>query len=355
MIAHGSGVGTGIANTVNELLGQDIVLGFDAKLSDSPREVYDTVKARLSELGVQEALLLVDMGSLTSFATDLSQELGIPVRCLSLVSTLHALTAARKAMLGNSLDVCYGEARRVDLLSVPENRLASAPSSKDNLFILAVCATSHGSAQMIKSLLESHLVFSDLHVTVLATRYVNNATLKNEITSLSRNGRILCIASALPIETQLPFFNITDLLSGNGLSLIQDILDFELAYSHLQQTMTQEISDFSEETFDSIRDILRVVEQRTGIRLWNDVFIGVLSHTCFVLDRSRKHEPVVPFPTTDSIIEENPQIFSIVEEEFTRWAKAHQIFLCRDELCYLAAFFVMQKDAQSTSSTPTLA
>lgn len=158
-----------MAQTANELLHQDIAVGFDAPLNESPAQVYTAVKKYMVDHSVREALLLVDMGSLTSLAENLEQELGIKAKSIPLVSTLHVLNAVRKSMLGCSLLECYEGTKKVDLLYEGPEMSKPGSHAEEKLYILTACSTGEGSAEMMKELLNSRLSFARVHAKLPRT------------------------------------------------------------------------------------------------------------------------------------------------------------------------------------------
>ena len=72
-----------------------------------------------------DILLLVDMGSLTTFAGELEKLFPLKAESIPLVSTMHVLEASRKAMIGCSLREVYVETLKVnDYMAIYQDRKA---------------------------------------------------------------------------------------------------------------------------------------------------------------------------------------------------------------------------------------
>lgn len=99
IVMHGQGIATNLAKMVNNLLGIQHVVGIDMPLDDSIENVYqkvlDVVKLLDRGAGV---ILMVDMGSLTSFQSRLVDDLGIKVKVIDNVTSPMVIEITRKAL-----------------------------------------------------------------------------------------------------------------------------------------------------------------------------------------------------------------------------------------------------------------
>ena len=157
LMAHGQ-VGPAMAEVVNHVLQDDNAIGFSMGW-DEPNERVLERAIRLVQQ-VDEGLgclLLVDMGSLASFAPEISLRTGVSVRCVARVDTLMALDAVNRASfrdkctldeLADALEIGRLHAGFSDL----EQRTGK-PSA-----ILTVCITGEGYARRIESFLKATVV-----------------------------------------------------------------------------------------------------------------------------------------------------------------------------------------------------
>lgn len=99
IVMHGQGIATNLAKMVNSLLGIQHVVGINMPLDDSIENVYqkvlDVVKLLDRGAGV---ILMVDMGSLTSFQSRLVDDLGIKVKVIDNVTSPMVIEITRKAL-----------------------------------------------------------------------------------------------------------------------------------------------------------------------------------------------------------------------------------------------------------------
>lgn len=102
VITHGYATATNMVQVAQTLLGYDCIHALDMPLEEKVEVILDKaieiVKTINKGRGV---LLLVDMGSLTTFSEIISERTGIPTRTVKMVSTPMVIEAARKAMTPN--------------------------------------------------------------------------------------------------------------------------------------------------------------------------------------------------------------------------------------------------------------
>lgn len=76
---------------------------------------------------------------------------------ISLVSTLHVLEAARKALIGSSLDEIYNDVLMVNSYVEIHKNISNPSSDSDKVLIVTACLTGEGAAIAIKNFLLSNL------------------------------------------------------------------------------------------------------------------------------------------------------------------------------------------------------
>jgi len=107
VITHGYATATNMVQVAQTLLGYECIHAIDMPLEEKVEVILDKATERVKKINKgRGVLLLVDMGSLTTFSEIISERTGIPTRVVKMVSTPMVIEAARKAMLPNiSLDM----------------------------------------------------------------------------------------------------------------------------------------------------------------------------------------------------------------------------------------------------------
>lgn len=95
-------------------------------------------------------LLLVDMGSLSTFSEQITNETDIPVKTIDMVTTAMVLEAARKtSLIDSDLKTVYAELRDFNgYYSHKDEEHSSSQNDVDKQrAIIAICSTGEGTAQ----------------------------------------------------------------------------------------------------------------------------------------------------------------------------------------------------------------
>ena len=124
VIAHGSGIASALCDTANQLLNHEGAIGINARLDEEPQQVFERLVRYIKNHQItDDILLLVDMGSLTTFAGELEKLIPLKAKSIPLVSTMHVLEASRKAMIGCGLREVYVETLKVnDYMAIYQDR-----------------------------------------------------------------------------------------------------------------------------------------------------------------------------------------------------------------------------------------
>jgi transcriptional regulator with AAA-type ATPase domain/transcriptional regulatory protein LevR len=100
VITHGYATATNMVQVVKTLLGYECIYALDMPLEERVQDVLDRATEEVKRINKGKGvLLLVDMGSLTTFPEIITEKTGIPTRVVKMVSTPMVIEAARKAMV----------------------------------------------------------------------------------------------------------------------------------------------------------------------------------------------------------------------------------------------------------------
>lgn len=344
VVAHGSATASSMAQTANRLLGQRIAIGFDASLDEKPEDIYKAVKQYVLSEQCAAVLLLIDMGSLENFSDDLSQELGIETRCVSMVSTLHVLEAARKASLGYSLEYIYQETLKISnspALLPQSTRQLEEPGNQ--MFILTLCTTGEGSAALIRDLLSAELEYDPARCHITALQVVDKDMLYERVNALQRLGKLLCVVSSFRTELKLPHYSIADILNHSAIPKIQRHIDLETLLAAAGNALSSILSNINCQTAcRDVRNLLSRLEAITGISLEDEMVVGIFCHLGCMLDRLKAGAEVDPFPKRNIIEQKYPQILQNIRAECDLLGAQYNIIIPDDEAYYITAFFMKE-------------
>jgi transcriptional regulatory protein LevR len=341
VIAHGTSTAVSLAEAANRLLGMNYAAGINASLDESPQKVYLRLKDYLADHSPTSGLLLlVDMGSLLNFPSDLEKELGIQAKAIPLVSTLHVMEAVRKAALGYPLEYVYQETLRVDELLYESKSLAPIKEQLARMFIVAVCTTGEGSAVLIKNILDSQLNYCNALCETIPLKLTGCDDIKKRLNAIRQIGRILCVISTFHIDFPVPHFNLADILEGHAIPEIQSLIDQEAVFEKIGQTFSTMLENGdNRKILDHVREAVTDIEWRSGLKLKSDVLIGVFCHMGCMIDRLLGKRSVTEFPRKETFIKENLTLFSMIKTACEPLQNTFCVSIPDDEICCIATFF----------------
>ena len=107
--AHGNSTASSMVQVVQQLLDAENVRAVDMPLDMDPKTALDRIERNVQEVDEGSGvILLVDMGSLASFNSQIQRDTGIPVRTVDMVTTSLVLETVRKvSVLGTDLDMLH--------------------------------------------------------------------------------------------------------------------------------------------------------------------------------------------------------------------------------------------------------
>lgn len=308
VIAHGDNTASSMVNTVQQLLNTNNIHAFDAPLSKKPSEIFDEInKYLISQNQIKEVLLLVDMGSFLQFSDELEIKLHKRVKALPLVSTLHVLEAARKSLLGEALEDIYNDLLKVNfgffgfhpinLPQKPTRKTSALSTSKKPIAIVTCCLTGHGTAKYLKELIEKELKDEFPNLQIFPIQLNEQSLDEEHLRSISSKVDIISIVSTFPLNYPVPQYNVSDMISGNGLEKLREHLKDATLGDKIKIALKKELDYVNgEELFDDLLLIHQTIEVKLKVVLTRNELIGVLMHTAIMINQLKKG--VVPPKST---------------------------------------------------------
>lgn len=340
VIAHGRGIATGLAETANRLLDADIIRGFDVTLDESQSETYQKVKTYLEQQkNISGVLFLVDMGSLVNYAYEFEQELRIHTMCISMVSTLHVLEAGRKALMGYSLEDVYESTRQLTARVSSENYNTLPEGFSQKNFLLTVCTTGEGSAQVLKSYLSKKLDLKDGLCSIIPLQITDTQEFKRQVERLRAAGRIIGTISALPVNISVPQFQLSTALTPEGICEIQKLIDTETVFIQVCRNMANTLTGFKNSIAWEIRNMMDRIKENLRTEMDSDMLIGIFCHIGCTLDRIKSGVKVLEFPKKQTIAEKYPRELGFIRRECAGLSKLCGMNIPTDEAYYILILF----------------
>ena len=219
---HGVSVASGMANVTKKLLGEGVVDAIDMPLEVSPKKILDEMIIKVKEIDRGKGvLLLVDMGSLASFAPVIIEKTGINIRCIDMVSTPLVLEAVRKASrLDTDLNTIYEtlkDFRGYARLEASVDIISSKPRA-----IITICSTGEGTAKKLKELVNNIIVsLTDEEIEIIP---IGVKDVTNRVKLIQQEKNIIATVGIVNPNIDAPFISLVALIDGDGERILASIV-----------------------------------------------------------------------------------------------------------------------------------
>jgi transcriptional regulatory protein LevR/transcriptional regulator with AAA-type ATPase domain len=344
LIAHGESTAISMADVANKLLGENYVIGINAPLEIRPSKVFEKLKKVVKQdFSTSGYLLLVDMGSLTIFGEMLEKEFKVPVKVISLVSTLHVIEATRKALLGFSLDDIYSEVLSVNSFFEINRSLKIQNSNKNKIAIITACLTGEGGSVAVKSFLSNNLKYDKELIEIIPLNCLDKKYFKQQLSNIQQEKEILFIVSSFPVDLDIKQYSLYDVLSMKAISELQEKIDTKSTLLKMSLVIKENIDNFDgEELYNDIILVINRMETKLSIKLIDERLIGLILHLAFMLSRLKKGESSTEYPDKEEFISKHMNIYEVVKKNFIFLYNKYLIEISDNEICYIINFFLNQ-------------
>lgn len=218
--AHGSSTASSMVNVATKLLGDYNVKAIDMPLDISPKNILKSIIDLVQEIDMGKGvLILVDMGSLTTFAPEIEEKTGIKVRTLDMVSTPIVLEAVRKAnVFDMDLDNIYNSLKSFK----GYGKYQEVNSRGYEKVIITICSTGEGTAVKLKGLVQDVIEnITEEYINVIPIGIHN---LKEDIGEIKNQYDIIASVGVIDPKLQVPFIPLEALIEGSGEKIIKDLV-----------------------------------------------------------------------------------------------------------------------------------
>lgn len=342
VIAHGPSTATSMAETANKLLGTKYAVGINAPLEEKPQQVLFKLKDYLKNLDKKsDVLLLVDMGSFTNFGDEIEKELGIIVKTLPLVSTLHVIEATRKAMLGYSINEVYQDTLNIyDLLLNRQKRFEDKYIFDEKMAIITICTTGEGSAAVIKNLLKKQLEFDDNLFEIISLNISGKEDIYTKLKNIENDYKVLCIISPFKIKSDIMQFELDDVFKQETINKIQKLLDIETTYIKIADTLDNHLQNINgKKVLKDIKLFVDNIEKELNIKINTNILIGITLHIACMIDRLKSNGTIEKFEKMNEYISQNIELYTLVKRQCELLNIKYNISIPDDEICNIMIFF----------------
>lgn len=342
LIAHGKTTATSMAEVANELLGENYVIGINSPLEVSPSVVLENLRKVVKEnFSTSGYILLVDMGSLTTFGEVIEKEFKVPVKVFSLVSTLHVIEATRKALLGFSVADIFKDLIQVNSYLETKKETQCEVKNKDKLTIVTACLTGEGSSLAVKNFLNSNLKYDKDLFDIITLNCLDKNYFKQELLRLQEEKEILFLVTSSKVDLDIKQYSIYDVISMKVLHDLQKLIDNKTTLLKMPMVLKENIENFDGvELFNDIKYIIERIQSKLSIQLPDEDLIALILHFSFMLSRLKNNEACVQFPNIEKYKAKHKDTYDIIKETLLFIYNKYLIEVPDNEICYLIKSFI---------------
>ncbi len=339
VLMHGPSTASSMVQVANALVGKDHAVGLDMPLSVKAQDMYEIVKKEVRRVNTgRGVLLLVDMGSLSNFGALIAEELGVSIKTVDMVSTPIVIEASRKAVLGRELSEIYRSCQSAMGRAVSEQRREEQDKSD---LIITACFTGEGASERLRKIVETRI--QDIQgIEVKSLNILNKKEFIKRLDALHQEHRILAVVSTIDmVLDQYPLIHAVELLTGTGISRLEEIVSHEVAYRQMGVSLKNHLKgvDGKEAIYTSL-DALSEMERELGVQIEHDVKTGILLHMGFMLERIRSGESLRSFEHLQTYKKEHERAYEVVQKALQSIESHFQLHIDEHETAYITRMIV---------------
>ncbi|KRL05949.1 sigma 54-interacting transcriptional regulator [Liquorilactobacillus oeni] len=375
--AHGKSTASSMAQVVSQLLSVDNIASYDMPLEMNPSVALNGIAEQVKKIDRGNGvLLLVDMGSLSTFSNKLTEKTGVNVKTIDMVTTAMVLEAARKTTLFDSnLEIVYRELREFVGYSrsakLQGNTGKATHSEKQHdvrkKAIIAVCSTGEGTARKIKGILDNVLINNLIDdITVIPISVVK---MNEQIKNIQKDYRVVATTGIVKPNIAVPFVSLKNLLQGGGesfVNLIEELNSERVSTETVleqPENLTENVAQqYLEQYFTYLnpKKIVRVlwnycnfIKQNSSFKMTNTFQINLIMHLAGAIERCLTQTPMTAEQSEIQSIKKDP-FYHIVKQANEILQGTLNILLPESELYYILRLFDTEQIKVDTQNSNTL-
>lgn len=142
----------------------------------------------------------------------------------------------------------------------------------------------------------------------------------------------------------IPFISAADILSGYGIEALEKLIIEEDEYFKIVESMEKQIEKIdSYKLVSDIRRTLEKIEEHLSIRLIHEVKVGILIHTCFLIDKLSKSGKETPFVMLNEFRNANNKEFILIKQCLKLLEERYNINIGENELAHIVKMVINNK------------
>ncbi len=347
ILAHGN-TASSIADVCNRLLQTNIVKSFDMPLTQDVQTSYKLFLQEIKSLHPSNGvMILADMGSLLYFGKRITQDTGISTHTISNVSTALALDFAHIMLNRNEhVDITYNE------YLIKNHKNKAQNESNKELAIISTCSSGKGTSIAFKESIEELL--NENNISTIKVFALMNTQLQHndkEFQDILKNYNVLAIVGNIHVDTKIPFFHITELLTKEKRTNFIEFITQSIKRNQVANPVrnrNNEESNIIEFLSKHVLYVNPFAVEKYGKEFLNNTFkdftyssddlnsleFSLILHIGFMLERIITNKNIL-FDNKNEYITKHEKSFDVIKKDIKILEDAFELHISNDEICYI--------------------
>ncbi|CZQ82247.1 sigma 54-interacting transcriptional regulator [Trichococcus collinsii] len=351
--AHGKSTATSMAEVVTTLLGVDNIRAVDMPLEMKPQVALEKIIHCVQEIDRGSGvILLVDMGSLTTFSEKITEKTGIEVKTIDMVTTPIVLETVRKTnLVETTLDEIYRSLKsfRGYAGTNVTTREENGHTLDRKKAIIAICASGEGTAQKMKELIDKHLEkYFDVEIEVLPISVIE---IDEQLANLQQEYEILATTGIVKPKIDAVFIPMEHFFNGDAEKVLDYLVEESESYDESELTLEkakQICVEYMTQSFTFLnpKKLIEPLWKFSLSLLKNEEnysqAINLLMHIAGMFERSLRQDTLIA-PQEELETTEQTETFKQLEQSLNLLSGTFQIEMPKDEVYYLQQLLAYQE------------
>lgn len=343
---HGDTTASSMAKFVNELLKRDVVEAVDMPMNMTPKDAYEKIKKiAVKSNRCKGILLMVDMGSLTTFSDKIKEAANVEVKTVEMVSTPMVLEAAQKSLMRFDLNQIFNFT--VDVNPYIGKKIVNDRSLEtDKNLIIISCFAGENISAKLKSTIYKNINIDNYKTEILPMVSIDEGEYTETILNLKKHRNIIAVIGSIDPEIEnIPFINYKKIFTEDGIEQLANVIKIENLYYEISISLkTQLINVDSEELIKDLRLLINNVTGKLKIDKKPELIVGWILHLCFMIDQTISGSRNSILKNKSIVKERYGSQYKIIKNEMKFLEQKYNISISDDEICALVIMMLEIED-----------
>jgi transcriptional regulator with AAA-type ATPase domain/transcriptional regulatory protein LevR len=349
VICHGNNTASSMAEVANCLIGYDKIIAIDMPLEESVEKTFEKTLENIKKAGMSSGvLLLVDMGSLTSFKPLLKKAVNVQVEVIPLVTTVAVIEAAR---LAGEADMTMDKMAQ-SIRKIYKVEDCSQIETGGKQVVITTCLTGKGTARRLVSFLQEGLPYElRQKIIIQAVDIENGSEVSGLMIDAWRGSIVAAVGTIDPHLPKVKFIGIEEILFGDGIKKFHSILasnntkdEYEKVEVNKKEAINlasrfieeSAISGNSDQATEASVEVLEQLELWLKTPCSPSQAARFIIHFAFMLERLSTDGPVCTCSKISYLKENHAGLLENIRQAINSVEQQWGIDIPDSEICFLA-------------------